>query len=205
MLKTGLNRALMREILDNLDECVGRVSELFFDSTTYESEVISPIKPTQQEGSNEVVYLPRTRKGTLRSKTVIDKINDMNKKLVSKVTLRKIGKAKVDSEISVKAVNSVMRKRVEEVMDMGRGVDRLPGTDRKLTDVTMCHRCAIHPHDRTEVSQLKNQEEGPHSDWRDIRDGNTEPVWTKYPTRFQTILHEPWKGTRRRTADRRGT
>ena len=53
------------------------------------------------------------------------------------MTLRKTGKAKVDSEISVKAVNSAKRKRVEEVTDMEQGDDQLPGTDRKLTDVTM--------------------------------------------------------------------
>ena len=60
---------------------------------------------------------------------VIDKINRMKMKLGSKVTLRKTGKAKVDSEISVKAVNSAKRKRAEEVMDMGQGDDRFPGTD----------------------------------------------------------------------------
>ena len=113
------------------------MSELLIDSATDESEVSSPIKPTQQEGSNEVVYLSKTRKGTIPSKMVIDKINDMKMKLGSKVTLRKTGRAKVDSEISVKAVNSAKRKRVEEVMDMGQGDDRLPGTDWKLTDVTM--------------------------------------------------------------------
>ena len=32
---------------------------------------------------------------------------------------------------------SAKRKRVEEAMDMGQGDDRLSGTDRKLTDVTM--------------------------------------------------------------------
>ena len=46
-------------------------------------------------------------------------------------------KTKVDSEISVRVVNSAKRKRVEEVMDMGQGDDRLPGTDREMTDVTM--------------------------------------------------------------------
>ena len=55
MLKTGLNRPLMREILDKLDECEERLSELLIDSATDESEFNSPIKPTQQEGSNEVV------------------------------------------------------------------------------------------------------------------------------------------------------
>ena len=43
----------------------------------------------------------------------------------------------MDSEISVKAVKSARRKRVEEVRDLGQGDDRLPDTDRKLTDVTM--------------------------------------------------------------------
>ena len=68
---------------------------------------------------------------------VIDKINDMKMKFGSKVTLRKAGKTKVDSEISIKAVNSAKRKRVEEAMDVGQGDDRLPGTDRMLTDVAM--------------------------------------------------------------------
>ena len=65
----------------------------------------------------------------MRSKMVIDKISRMKIKLGSKVTLGKTGKWKVDSEISVKAVNSAKRKRVEEVMDMGQGDDRFPGTD----------------------------------------------------------------------------
>ena len=73
----------------------------------------------------------------MRSKLVIDKINEMKMKLDSKVTLRKAGKTKVDSENSMKAVNSAKRKRVEEAMDLGRGDDRLPGTDRMLTDVAM--------------------------------------------------------------------
>ena len=81
MLKTILNRPLMREILDNLDECEGRLSELLIDSATDESEVNSPIKAAQQEGSNEVVYLSRTQKGTMRPKMVIDKINDMKIKV----------------------------------------------------------------------------------------------------------------------------
>ena len=43
----------------------------------------------------------------------------------------------MDSEISVKADSSAKRKRVEEAMDMGQGGDRLPGTDRMLTDVAL--------------------------------------------------------------------
>ena len=127
----------MREILDKLDECEGRLSEFLIDSATDESEANSPIKMTPQEDKGEVVYLSRTRKGTMRSKLVIDKINEMKMKLGSKVTMRRAGKTKVDSEISIKAVNPAERKRVEEAMDLGRGDDRLPGTDRMLTDVAM--------------------------------------------------------------------
>ena len=52
---------------------------------------------------------------------VIDNINDVKMKLGRKVTLRKAGKTKVDSEISIKNINSAKRKRVEEAMDMGYG------------------------------------------------------------------------------------
>ena len=68
---------------------------------------------------------------------MMDKINDMKMKPGSKVTLRKAGKTKVDSEISIKADNSAKRKRVEEAIDMGQGDDRLTGTDRMITDVAM--------------------------------------------------------------------
>ena len=137
ILKIGLNRPLMREVLDKLDECEGRLSELLIDSATDESEANSPIKMTPQEDKEKVVYLSRTRKGTMRSKLVIDKINEMKMKLGSKVIPRRAGKTKVDSEISIKAVNSAKRKRVGEVMDLGQGDDRFPGTDRMLTDVAM--------------------------------------------------------------------
>ena len=43
----------------------------------------------------------------------------------------------MDSEISVIAVNSAKRKRVEEVMDLGQGDYQLPATDKMLTDVAM--------------------------------------------------------------------
>ena len=72
------------------------LSKLLIDSATDESGVNSPMKAAQQECINEVVYLSRTRKGTMRSKMVIVKINDMKMKLGSKVTLRKAGKTKVD-------------------------------------------------------------------------------------------------------------
>ena len=93
MLRTGLNRPLMREILDKLDKCEGRLSELLIDSATDESEANFPKKATPKENNNEVVYQLRTRKGTMRSKMVIDKINEMKMKLGSKVTQRKTGKA----------------------------------------------------------------------------------------------------------------
>ena len=137
ILKVGLNRPLMREVLDKLEECEGRLSELLIDSATGESEANSPIKMTPQEDKGEMVYLSRTRKGTMRSKLVIDKINEMKMKLGSKMIPRRAGKMKVDSEISIKAVNSAKRKRFDEAMDLGQGDDRLPGTDRMLTDVAM--------------------------------------------------------------------
>ena len=43
----------------------------------------------------------------------------------------------MDSEISIKAVNSAKRKRVVEAMGLTQGDDRLPGTDRMLTDLAM--------------------------------------------------------------------
>ena len=94
IVKTGLNRPLMREVLDKLDKCEGRLRQSLIDSATDESEANSPIKTTPQEGNDEVVYLSRTRKGTMRSKMVIDKINEMKMKLGSKVTFRKAGKQK---------------------------------------------------------------------------------------------------------------
>ena len=75
ILKVGLNRPLMREVLDKLDECEGRLSELLIGLATDESEANSPIKMTPQEDKGEVVYRSRTRKGTMRSKIVIDRIN----------------------------------------------------------------------------------------------------------------------------------
>ena len=62
----------------------------------------------------------------MRSKLVIDKINEIKMKVGSKVISRSAGKPKMDSEISIKAVNSAKRKRVGEVMDLGQGDDRLP-------------------------------------------------------------------------------
>ena len=136
-LKTGLNRPLMRETLGNLDKCEGRMSELLIDSATGESETNSPIKMTHQESNEEVMYLSRTRKRTMLSMKVIDKINDMKIELGSKVTLRKTGKAKVDSEPATKTANSAKRKRVEDAIDMGQGDYGLPGISKMMTNVAM--------------------------------------------------------------------
>ena len=74
------------------DECEGRLNKLLIDSATDESEANSPIKMAPQEDKRELVYLSRTRKGTMRSKMVIDKINEMKMKPGSKMPLRKAGK-----------------------------------------------------------------------------------------------------------------
>ena len=86
---------------------------------------------TPQEYKGEVVYLSRTRKGAMRLKLVIDKINEMKMKLGSKVIPRRAGKTKVDSEISIKAVNSAKRKRVDEAIDLDKVmIDCLAQTER---------------------------------------------------------------------------
>ena len=103
------------------------------------SELWNPVhcENRSQHDKGEVVYLSRTRKGTMRSKLVIDKINEMKMKLGRRVMPRRVGKTKVDSEISIKVVNSAKRKRVEEAIDLGQGDYQLPGTNRMLTDVAM--------------------------------------------------------------------
>ena len=73
----------------------------------------------------------------MRSKLVIDEINAMKMKLGSRVMPRRVGKTKVDSEISMKSGNSAKRKRVEEVMVLGQGDYQLSGTDKMLTDIAM--------------------------------------------------------------------
>ena len=137
MLKTGVNRPLMREILDKLDECNGRMSKFLINLATDENEPNSPIKMTHQESNEGVMYQSRTRKGTMRSEMVFEKISNMKLKLGSKVALRKTGKAKVDSESSTKTANSAKRKRVEDAVDMGQGNDRLSGTSKMMTNVAL--------------------------------------------------------------------
>ena len=176
-LKTGLNRPLMWEVLDKLDECEGRLSELLIDSATDENEANSPIKMTPQDDKGEVVYLSRTRRGTMRSKLVIDKINAMKMKLGSRVMPRRVGKTKVDSEISMKAVNSAKRKRVEEVMDLGQGDYQLPGTDKMLTDIAMVPPILMAGIKSTGYISKR-------SDWGNLRNGNTQPMWREHNERF---------------------
>ena len=55
----------------------------------------------------------------MRSKLVINKINEMKMKLGSKVVLRKGGKTKVDAEISIKAVNSAKKKTSRQSYGFG--------------------------------------------------------------------------------------
>ena len=57
---------LMQEILDELDECEGRMTESLIDSALDENETNSPINIMHQESNEKVVYLCRTRKGTIR-------------------------------------------------------------------------------------------------------------------------------------------
>ena len=83
----------------------------------------------------------------MRSKMVIDKINDMKMKIGSKVTLRKTVKTKRGFELSTKAVNSAKRKRFEDVMDIGH-----------VQNIKRCNDGATHPHGRSKISQLKDHE-----------------------------------------------
>ena len=53
------------EVLDKFDECEGILSKLLIDAATDESEANSPIKMTPQEDKEELVYLSRSRKGTI--------------------------------------------------------------------------------------------------------------------------------------------
>ena len=62
----------------------------------------------------------------------------------------------MDSEILMKTVNSAKKRRVEEAMDLGHGDDRLPGTDRMLTDVAMMPPILMAGN---VISQLQSQEE----------------------------------------------
>ena len=197
ILKTGLNRPLMREVLDKCDESEEILSEFFIDSATDESEANSPTKTTPREGKEEVVYLSRAGKGAMQSKSVIDKITDMKMKLGSKVTLRNAGKTKVGSEISIKVVNSARRKHVEEAMDMGQGDDRLPGTDRMLNDLVMVPPILM--------AALKSASYKTKRSDCTLTGATLEiEILSQCGESFQTVFHEPWKGKRRKTASPSG-
>ena len=115
----------------------GRRSELLIYSATDESEANSPIKMTTQEDKREVVYLSRTRKGTMRSKLVIDKINEMKMKFGQQGDIEEGGKDKGGFRNLDESCQLSEKKRVDEAMDLEQGNDRLPGIDRMLTDVAM--------------------------------------------------------------------
>ena len=59
ILKKDLNRPLMREVLDKLDECEGRLSKLLIDSTTDESEANSPMKITRRKKTKKSVSVKK--------------------------------------------------------------------------------------------------------------------------------------------------
>ena len=92
------------------------------------------------------------------------------------------------SEISIKAVNSAKRKRVEDIMDMAQGDDRLPGTDRRLTDVAMVPPILM--------AELKS------ASYKTKRSGRTLTGATlEMEILSQSgVSHESQKGKRRRTA-----
>ena len=85
----------MHQILQKLDDCKGRLSELLINSVTDESDTNSLIKPAYQENSDEIVDLSRTRKRTMCSKMLTETINDIKIKLGCNSMERKIGKAKM--------------------------------------------------------------------------------------------------------------
>ena len=70
ILKTGLDRPLMREVLDKFDECEGRLSELLIDSATDESEANKINEMKMKSGSK---VMPR-RVG----KTKVDLVKAVN-------------------------------------------------------------------------------------------------------------------------------
>ena len=131
---------------------------------------------TPQEDKGEVVYLSRTQKGLIRSEFFLDKINEIKMKLGSKVILRKAGKRKVESEISIKTVNSAKRKRVEEAVDLGQGDDRLPGIDRMLTDVAMVPPILMAGKKSTGYKTKRSH-----------RNRDTQPMWREYHERLTRL------------------
>ena len=136
----------------------------------------------------------------MRSKMVIDKINAMKMKLGSRVMPRRIGKTKVDSEISMKAGNSAKRKRVEEVMDLGQGDYQLSGTDRILTDIAMVPPILMAGIKSTGYKSKRSD--------RTLTGAALEmatvPMWREQDEGLQAISHESWKGKCCRTTNTSG-
>ena len=87
---------------------------MLIDSATDESEANSPQDDAARRQRRSGISVESQER--MRSKLVIAKINEMKMKLGRKVVLRKSGNTKVDSEISIKAVNSAKRKHVEQTM-----------------------------------------------------------------------------------------
>ena len=94
---------------------------------------------------------------------------------------RRAGKTKVDSEISIRAVNSAERKRVEEVMDLGQGDYQLPGTDRMLTDVAMVPPILIAG---IKSTGFKSKRSDRTLTGATFGNGDTQPMWRKYRERL---------------------
>ena len=134
-MKTGLNRTLIPEILEKADDCEGRLSELLIDSATDESKTNYLIKPTYQQNSYEIVYLSRTRKGTMRSKMLTKRTKYKKIKMGSKVMGRNAGKVEANPEFPGKTASLAEWKRVEDVDDLGQGDNRLQGNS-KGTDLS---------------------------------------------------------------------
>ena len=136
----------------------------------------------------------------MRSKMVTDKINAMKMKLGSRVMPRRIGKTKVDSEISMKAGNSAKRKRVEEVMNLGQGDYQLSGTDRILTDIAMVPPILMAGIKSTGYKSKRSD--------RTLTGATLEmeilSQMREQIERFQAISHESWKGKCRRTTNTSG-
>ena len=118
----GTHSMLMEEVLGKLDECEVRMSELLISSATDESDTNCPIRMTHRESNDELVYLTRARKGTMRSTVVIEKINDMKMKLGSEFMLRKSGKAKVDSEPPAITANSATENEYKMPLIWGKAM-----------------------------------------------------------------------------------
>ena len=92
---------------------------------------------TRQEGNKDLVNLSRTRKGTMRSKLVVKKINNLKLKMGSTVMLRKTVQREMSSEPPAKAANTAKGKQREDAVDMGQDDHRLQATSEIMVNKTM--------------------------------------------------------------------